>query len=172
MSAAAAAAGGAEAGAGGKGGGKRKLLLLAVPLVLVIGGAGAFFTGLLDPLVGGHHKAPEAPAHEAEPAHQEPPSFLDLPELITNLATTSKRPSYVKLRAKLELARASDAPAVQAAMPRVVDLLQTYMREMRPEELRGSAGTYRLREELLARIAPAVAPVQVRDILFIELLVQ
>ena len=46
-------------------------------------------------------------------------------------------------------------------MPRLQDLFQTYLREMRPEELRGSAGTYRLREELIARANVAVAPARV-----------
>jgi flagellar FliL protein len=57
-------------------------------------------------------------------------------------------------------------------MPRLLDMFQTYLREMRPEELRGSAGTWRLREELLARANIALAPVRVVDVLFIELLVQ
>jgi flagellar FliL protein len=43
---------------------------------------------------------------------------------------------------------------------------------MRPDELRGSAGSYRLREELMARANIAVAPARVTEILFIELLVQ
>jgi flagellar FliL protein len=53
-----------------------------------------------------------------------------------------------------------------------LDLFNTYLREMRPEELRGSAGTHRLREELIARASIAVAPARVTDILFVELLVQ
>jgi flagellar FliL protein len=61
---------------------------------------------------------------------------------------------------------------VQAAMPRLLDLFQTYLREMRPDEFRGSAGTYRLREELIARATLAAAPAQVQDVLFTELIVQ
>jgi flagellar FliL protein len=57
-------------------------------------------------------------------------------------------------------------------MPRLLDLFQTYLREMRPEELRGSAGTWRLREELIARANIAIAPARVTDVLFTELLVQ
>ena len=57
-------------------------------------------------------------------------------------------------------------------MPRLQDLFTTYLREMRPEELRGSSGTQRLREELIARANLAVAPARVADILFIELLLQ
>ena len=61
---------------------------------------------------------------------------------------------------------------LQAAMPRIIDLFQSYLREMRPEELRGTAGTYRLREELIARASLAAPGAQVRDVLFTELLVQ
>jgi flagellar FliL protein len=57
-------------------------------------------------------------------------------------------------------------------MPRLLDLFQTYLREMRPEELRGSAGTWRLREELIARANIAIAPARVTDVLFTELLIQ
>src|SRR5690606_18134895 len=88
-------------------------------------------------------------AAEAAPRR---PTFFDLPEMVANLNVTGRRPSYVKLRSKLELERPEDAVLVQAAMPRVLDLFATYLREMRPEELRGSIGTHRLREELLARV--------------------
>jgi flagellar FliL protein len=57
-------------------------------------------------------------------------------------------------------------------MPRILDLFQTYLREMRPEELRGSAGTQRLREELLARANLAAAPARIVDVLFQEIIVQ
>ena len=77
-----------------------------------------------------------------------------------------------RIKARLELARVEDQAVVAASMPRLLDLFQTYLREMRPEELRGSAGTYRLREELIARANIAVHPTRVVDVLFTELLVQ
>ena len=55
-------------------------------------------------------------------------------------------------------------------MPRLQDLMQTYLREMRPEELRGSAGTYRLREELMVPGHVAVAPATVKGVLFTQTL--
>lgn len=167
MSAAAAAATGPE---GARGKGKRKLLLIAAPLLLVALATGGYFGGFLDPLLG--RKPSTAAGADQEAARHRPPAFVDLPELITNLDTGGRRTSYVKLRAKIEIAREEDAQAIQAAMPRIVDLLQTYLREMHPDELRGSVGTYRLREELLARIDAAVAPVQAEDVLFVELIVQ
>jgi flagellar basal body-associated protein FliL len=97
---------------------------------------------------------------------------VDLPEIVSNLNAGPRRSSFVRLRAQLVLANNADEPAVTAAEPRIQDLFQTYLRDMRPDELRGSAGTYRLREELIARANIAVAPAKVTEILFIELLVQ
>ncbi len=164
---------GEAAKASGRGGRKRVLLLGLAALLLCGGGGGAglWLAGLLPGLPGpGGGAAPEAEGAEA--AAPPPPAFLDLPDVVANLNTTGRRPVYVKLRSKLELARAEDAAAVQAAMPRLLDLYATYLREMRPEELRGSAGTQRLREELVARANLAVAPARIVDLLFVEILVQ
>ena len=152
---------------GGKKSSKKKLLLLAVPLILAGVGAGAWFSGMLPHLLGLDQI--QKHAMEAKPAA---PVFVDLPDMIANLNANSRRPTYVKLVARLEVAKPEDAERVKAAMPRVVDLFQTYLREMRPEELRGSAGTHRLREELIARASIAAAPTRVVDVLFIELIVQ
>ena len=154
-------------------GGRRKLLLLAAPALLAAIGAGLWFGGVLTPLL--HHGKPAAPAHPADeaavPATARPPSYVDLPEIVANL-NARRRTSFVKLHARLELAHAEDAPAIQTAMPRLLDLFQTYLREMHPEELRGSAGTWRLREELIARANIAAAPARVVDVLFTEMLIQ
>lgn len=169
---AAAAAITATAGEGAAKGGKRKLLLIGAGVLLLAGGGGAaWFTGLLPH--GGHHgeAAHKEEAH-AEAAHPAAPVFLDLPDIVANLNAGPRRAAFIKLKAKLELARPEDQAIVQAAMPRVLDLFQTYLREMRPEELRGTAGTYRLREELVARTSIAAQPARVLNVLFTELLVQ
>ena len=59
-----------------------------------------------------------------------------------------------------------------ALRPRIIDHFQVYLRELRVEDLRGSAGIYRLREELLARVNAAVKPTKVENVLFREVLVQ
>jgi len=140
------------------------LLLIGAPLLLGAGGAGAWFAGVLP---GG--SAEPAAAAAAAP---EKPVFVDMPDIVANLNAPGRRSSYIKLRSKLEVARASDARALQEAMPRIQDLFTTYLREVRPEELRGSGGTYRLREELMLRASLAAPPAQVTDVLFIELLLQ
>lgn len=171
----------AEAGAEAapKAGGKKKLILIALPVVLLAVGAGLWFGGILPPLLGMGGPQPEAQAAE-RPAPPPRPGFIDLPEIVSNLNAPGRRPSFVRLRARIEIADMQDAAVVNAAMPRLVDLFSTYLREVRPEELRGSAGSHRLREELIARASLAVAaeargnrpPVRVTDVLFVEILIQ
>ncbi len=152
-----------------KGGGKKKLLLMAAPVLLAVAGGGAWFAGLLP---GGKAAAKEAATHDKEHEAPHGPVFFEMPEMVANLNGGGRRVVFIKLKVKLELARAEDQAAITAAMPRLLDMFQTYLRETRPEELRGSAGTYRLREELINRADVAVAPVRVNDVLFTEMLVQ
>ena len=160
----------AEETAGGEaagGAGKRRLILFAAPLVLVAAGVGGWFSGILSDLLG-LSSAPE----EAAPAVPKRAVFA-MPDIIVNLSVPAgRRPSYLKVAIRLEIADGRDLPHVQANLPRLQDLFTTYLRELRPEELRGSAGMHRLREELMARATLAVAPAQVTDVLFVEMLVQ
>lgn len=148
--------------------GKRKLILIAAPVALLIAiGAGLWFTGILPHMLGMKHE--DAKAEAAKPA---PPVYVDLPDMVANLNGDPRRPNYLKLQSRLEVARQEDVEHVKQAMPRLLDMFQTYLREMRPEELRGSAGTYRLREELIARANVAAAPARVTDVLFTQMLIQ
>lgn len=145
--------------------GKSKLVMIAggAVVLLLVAGAGLYFTGI----VGGHKSTEKA---EAAP---KPLVFFDLPDFLVNLnAGGAKKASFLKLSVSLELERPEDTPKLQAVMPRVIDNFQVYLRELRVEDLRGSGGIYRLREELLARVNAAVAPVKVTDVLFKEMLVQ
>jgi flagellar protein FliL len=144
---------------------RRKLIVMGLPAVLALAGAGLWYGGALTHFTGGKHAA-----NQAAPAP--PPLYVDLPEMIANLDSDPRRPRYVKLRARIEVRGEANEREVRAAMPRLQDLFQTYLRDMRPDDLRGSMGTYRLREELIARADVAAAPAQVADVLFVEMLVQ
>jgi flagellar FliL protein len=149
--------------------GKGKLVLIAVPVLLLLLGVGLWFSGVLPHMLGmDKHEEPVAEASKPPP----PPTFIDVPEMVANLNSGAHKSSYVKLNARVEVPKPEDADKVKAAMPRLQDMMQTYLREMRPEELRGSAGIYRLREELLVRANAAVAPAKVSDVLFTQMLIQ
>ena len=98
--------------------------------------------------------------------------FVAIPTMIVNLNNTDGTSSYLRLTVQIELENPADAPKVEAVMPRVIDQFQTYLRELRPQDLRGSAGLYRLQIELLWRVNQAASPVKVKDVLFQEILIQ
>jgi flagellar FliL protein len=142
-------------------------LIVAVPLLLIGGGAAAYFLFFA--------KSEDAAASAAKAEEAKPPKamvFYNLPELLVNLNSQGRRSSFLKISLSFELADAADIPRIEAVLPRIVDAFQTYLRELRPEDLRGSAGLYRLREELLARVNTSAQPARVNDVLFKEMLIQ
>jgi flagellar protein FliL len=152
-------------------GGRRGLIIVAAAGLLLIGGTGGvlYFTGLAGKLLG-TNKVETAEAAAALPP--KPSVFLDLQDLLVNLNSTGRKASFLKISVSLELEDQADTARIQAVMPRIIDNFQVYLRELRVEDLRGSGGIYRLREELLARVNAAASPVKVKDVLFKEMLVQ
>jgi len=158
-----------------EGSGKKKLLIIiAVVLLLTVGGiAAAYFTGLLQPVIDWiTGEQAQSAADQSVKAKTKDAVFFPLEELIVNINTGGRKSSFLKVRISLELDDANDIKRIESVMPRILDNFQVYLRELRIEDLSGSAGMYRLREELLSRVNAAVAPVKVNDVLFKEMLVQ
>ena len=169
---------GLEVEAKPKGGisGKVLILLGILPNLLLVGGvAGAYFSGLLDPLL----KSETAVEQVAEAEQSAPPElvgddsyFYKLPDLLVNLNVGGRKSAYLKLSVSLELPDDSHIDHLDRVRPRIIDSFQVYLRELRVEDLSGSAGIQRLREELLYRVNAAARPAVVRDVLFKEMLIQ
>lgn len=159
----------------GSSGGKKKLILIiGLVVLLIIGAVGAaFFTGLLDPFLKPAEEADASKEGDAPaPISSAEATFFDLPELLVNLNAGTRKSTFLKIRVSLELEKASDVVTIQQLMPRVIDNFQVYLRELRIDDLKGSAGMYRLREELLTRVNAAAFPARVNAVLFKEMLVQ
>lgn len=140
-----------------------KLLLMAVGGIAVVGGGGA-----------GAYMAFSGPK-EPKPAVNavKPPAFVDLPEVLVNLSNAgSDRTQYLKIKIVLELSDQALMQQIQPVMPRLMDTFQTYLRELRPTDLDGSAGLYRLKEELTRRVNASISPNKVNAVLFKEIVVQ
>ncbi|MGH6948705.1 MAG: flagellar basal body-associated FliL family protein [Kiloniellales bacterium] len=151
--------------------GRKLVLFIILPLLLlVMGAAGAYFSGLADSLLGGGEDAAAMEEHVEEASG--PSAFFELPEMLVNLNSAGRKANYLKVSLSLEVATAEDVAHLQSVLPRIIDNCQVYLRELRIEDLRGSAGLQRLREELLMRINAAAEPVAVKDVLFREMLVQ
>ena len=143
-----------------------KLIAMAVGGLVVVGGVGW----------GAYHLlfAGRSDMAAAAPAQIKPPAFLDMPEVLVNLSTAggNERTQYLKVKVVLELPDQEMAVQIQPIMPRLMDTFQTYLRELRPTDLDGSAGLYRLKEELTRRVNAAIAPSRINAVLFKEIVVQ
>lgn len=150
---------------------KLKLLIIIGGAAVLVLGAGAGFMMLSS-------SGQPAEAHAATDAHgaplsAEPHSFIfNLPPMTVNLSSDGPSESFMKIAIALEVPDEATMQAIQPRMAKVVDGFQVYLRELRKSDLDGSAGIYRLKEELLRRINVAVAPSEVQAILFKEILVQ
>ncbi len=134
----------------------------AALLILSAAGGAAYF------FLYAHSKEPKVAAVPGKPV-----VFVDLPDVLVNLSNAgSERTQYLKVKIVLELPDQLMIAQIQPVMPRVMDAFQTYLRELRPSDLDGSAGLYRLKEELTRRVNVSIAPNKINAVLFKEIVVQ
>ena len=144
---------------------KLKLIIIIVGALAVLGG-GATTYFLFFRHSGGDEQHAEAPPPK-------PPAFVEVPDMLVNLVgTPGERVQYLKVKVVLEVKEEKQVEELKPTMPRVTDIFQTYLRELRPSDLNGSAGLFRLKEELTRRVNVAVAPIKVSAVLFKEIVVQ
>jgi flagellar FliL protein len=143
---------------------KLKLIIAAAGVLLILGGGGAAWFFLF------RHHGEEVHAEAPPP---KPPVFVEVPDMLVNLVgAPGERVQYLKVKVVLEVKEEKQAEAIKPTMPRVADIFQTYLRELRASDLNGSAGLFRLKEELTRRVNAAVSPTQVSAVLFKEIVVQ
>ena len=97
--------------------------------------------------------------------------YYTMPDITSNMQGVDGKPGYIKLKLAFELPDADAAEALEPNAPRLNDMLQTFLRELRPEDLSGSAGSYQLRMEILRRVNLVIAPSKVNAVLIEEMLV-
>jgi flagellar FliL protein len=142
-----------------KGLSRKQMMIYGGGLLAVVGlGVGGMM------FLGGGEKHEEMAAPKA--IHHE------LPEMMVNLSAGNDRPQYLRVKITLEVADAKVVEALKPALPRVLDTFQVHLRELRAADLEGSAGLFRLREELTRRVNHAIAPAKIRAVLFREVVVQ
>jgi flagellar FliL protein len=144
---------------------KLKLMIAGIAvLAIAIGGATWFFFF--------RHHAEEMHAEMMAPP-MKPPSYVEVPDMLVNLiGLPGERVQYLKVKIVLEVKEEKQVEAIRPTLPRVTDIFQTYLRELRPADLNGSAGLFRLKEDLTRRVNAALAPNQVSAVLFKEVVVQ
>jgi len=151
-------------GAAPKGGKKKLVIVGAAVALLALGGGGGWFFFLRKPAATEHAAADTAKKI----------AFVEMKDMMIGMSAGGQqdRQPIMKIKVVLELADAKTSDEIKPLLPRVEDAFQVFMRELRPADLDGSAGIYRLKEELLRRVNLTVYPAKVDAVLFKELLVQ
>ncbi len=137
------------------------IAMIAAAVVLVGGGTSAYFVLFAAPSANESH------------ANAVPQTFIfNLPTMTVNLRSDGDKEQFMKLTIALEVANETVMEEIQPRLAKVVDAFQVYLRELKKSDLEGSAGIYRLKEELRRRVNIAIFPAKGETILFKEILVQ
>ena len=176
------------------------IIIGAVVLLLLVGGGAAFFLMQPKPAAAegehGEEKAAEHGKKDEKKGHGEKKEgekgaegeadagagviaegpdgviFYTLPDMVVNIQSPDGKPTFLQLKLTLEMHDAELATHLQEESPRMQDMFQGFLRELRPEDLAGSAGSYQLRTEILRRVNLVAAPGKVDAVLIEEMLVQ
>lgn len=155
--------------------GKKIGIIVALLVLLIGGGVGAtYFLGMFDSMLNKEEATEEHPVEgEAAPAPAAKITYYELPEFLINLNTTTGQTSFIKMKVTLRLPSEADQLVAQERLAELQNEFNTYLRDLRASDLSGSAGMYRLQEELLARANRVLGPEgKVDKILFTQILIQ
>lgn len=148
---------------------KKKLFIIIGAVIALLAAAGGGYYMLVankgDEAATEGHDDPMAA--EAEKAHADatPPNYVDVPEMVVNLRTADGQSRFLKIHFMLSAASADAVPQITERLPAIRDALQPFLRELRPEDLAGSAAVLRVKEELLRRARAQVPPDTLNDVL-------
>ena len=169
----------------------KMLIIVGAAAVLVLGGGGTAAMLLLKPKpeAAGEHGKDKAEKGEKKkekkgekgkegdkPIGQvaEGPHgvlFYTLPNVVVNMQTADGRPTFLKLKLTFEVPDQDTVDLIEPNMPRLTDMFQTFLRELRPEDLQGSQGSYQLRMEIQRRVNLVIAPSKINAVLIEEMLI-
>ena len=154
-----------EGAAGARPRRKKPLIAAAAALVLIGGGAGAVL------LLGGDKAESEVAAHESgnDDVMNQP---VDVPPLLVNLRSPDNAPHFLKVHVMLVPGPKSSADQLKNEVPVLLDVYQPFLRELRPEDLAGSAAVFRIKEQLLVRARETLGDGHVKDVLVQDLIQQ
>ena len=152
---------------------RKKLVIAAACGVLLIGGGTG---GALIAAGGGSGGDDKASAHgdDGGKGHGEEAGsdLVEVAPMMVNLRTNDGQARFLKLRILLAAGSPDDVAAIEAKLPLIVDAYQPFLRELRPEDLAGSAAVYRIKEELLLRAADTMGDGVVADVLIQDMIQQ
>jgi len=147
---------------------KKKLAIIAGAAAVLLGGGGTAYA-----LIGsGESESAEAGENHGGAEEAGPASFVDLPAMTVNLRSADGAPRFLRVHLMLVPSSAERQEEITQKLPLIIDAYQPFLRELRPEDLAGSAAAFRLKEEMLVRANQEVGAGAVADVLIQDLVQQ
>ncbi|TGX54189.1 flagellar basal body protein FliL [Sphingomonas gei] len=160
---------------------KKKLIIIGAAVgALVLGGGG----GAAMLLSGGSAKAETAAEGHGEAAADgesaghggaegdSKQAYVDVPAMVVNLRSPDGASRFLKIHFMIVPGPKGTAESLKEKLPLILDAYQPFLRELRPEDLAGSAAVFRIKEEMLVRATEMTGPGMVKDILIQDLVQQ
>jgi len=148
---------------------KRSKLPLVLGLVLALVGGGGGFLATYSGMILGDSGAAEAENAEAPEAQVADVAFVAVDPLVIGIGRGGTA-RHLRFSAQLEVPRAAE-DEVRALLPRVVDVMNTYLRAVDVTDLQDPAALIRLRAQLLRRVQVVTGISRVHDLLVMEFVV-
>lgn len=155
---------------------KRKLIVMgSAAAALLLGGAGgayAWIGGDSAEATAGHKEATQGAPDTEESASADAQTFVDVPPMVVNLRSADGSARFIKLHFMLVPGPKGDPETLKKDLPLLLDAYQPFLRELRPDDLAGSAAVFRIKEEMLLRATDTLGAGQVKDVLIQDLIQQ
>ena len=144
----------------------KRPLLIGLVLMLALGGGGFF--AVYSGMILGHKESAHA---EGEPRAEALPeiAFVAIPSIVVTLGPEAGG-RFLHFTAQLEVGKAYEAD-VQMLLPRILDVLNGYLRAVETKELEDSTALVRLRSQMLRRVQIVTGEGRIRDLLITEFVI-
>ena len=149
----------------------KTLIIIGLVFILLIGGVLGFLflTPTGKALMGKEGAAKESTEKKYD---LESLAFTALPEILLNLRSSDGRHVFLKVTFVIESSSPKIGEKIEKIKPMITDQFQTYLRELDIDDLNGSAGVERMRQELISRTNSLLTPEKINNVLFKEFLIQ
>jgi len=139
-------------------------LIIGLVLMLALGGGGfyAVYSGLI---LAPHDPSESAPEDEHAAPTAPDVTFVALDPMIISLGTNGAR--HLRFSAQIEAPKAY-ASEVEHLKPRIMDVLNGYLRAVEVRDLEDPTALMRLRAQMLRRVQVVTGDGRINDLLIIE----
>ncbi|MEM9968410.1 MAG: flagellar basal body-associated FliL family protein [Pseudomonadota bacterium] len=142
-----------------------KLPLVIGLLLAIVGGGGGFYATWSGMILG--ESTAQEPDKQDDALPKEPEvAYVQIDPLVISLRPPATA-KHLRFRANLEIVPEAQAE-IEKLLPRVTDVLNSYLRALEPADLEDPSALTRMRAQMLRRVQVVVGRDKINDLLIME----